>query len=102
MLTTQALLADSTDGQGYTSSQSTVVQPTGLVESNKPLLSTDMDLQLPRHIRLMYSKYLSVCQMLDTGMVTQAWTTFPSFVREVELYGCECIYMTFPYYDPCC
>lgn len=101
MLTTQAFLTDSTDGQGFTSSQATVAQPSGAIESNKPLLSTDMDSQLPKHIRWLYSKYLSVCQMLDTGRVTQAWTTFPSFVREIELYGCEYICIP-PYNNPFC
>lgn len=95
MLTAQALLGDPTDWQRITLSPSTRITPTVAVETNTPLLSVDVDPQLPKHIRYLYAKYLSVRQMLDTGLVIQAWTTFPSLVREVELYGCEC-----PCYPP--
>ncbi|KEF56601.1 uncharacterized protein A1O9_06790 [Exophiala aquamarina CBS 119918] len=89
LLTTQALLAESTDRQSSSSLQPTVVQSAGAIETSRPLLSIDMDLQLPKHIRWLYSKYVSICQMLDTGRVTQGWTTFPSLMREVELCGMD-------------
>lgn len=99
MLTAQALLGDPTDWQRITSSPSTRITPTVAVETNIPLLSVDVDPQLPKHIRYLYAKYLSVRQMLDTGLVIQSWTTFPSLVREVELYGCEYIHVAL-HHDP--
>lgn len=97
MLTAKALLATPTPGQGKTSTKITAMATT---ETNVPLLSIEADPHLPKHIRHLHAKYLSICQMLDVGLVAQAWTTFPSLVAEVELYGCKCL-QTYLYHDPC-
>ncbi|KAK5055251.1 hypothetical protein LTR84_013001 [Exophiala bonariae] len=86
MLTAKALLATPTSGQGK---PPTNITPTVATETSTPLMSTEVDPYLPKHIRYLYTKYLSICQMLDTGLVPQAWTTFPSLVREVDLYGLD-------------
>jgi hypothetical protein len=55
----------------------------------RSFVTTDVERELARPLRRLYLKYLSTKQLLEAGMVTQAWAVLPTLVREAELLGME-------------
>lgn len=68
-----------------------LTDPTSLLNTVGPrsFVTTDVEKELARPLRRLYLKYLSTKQLLEAGMVTQAWTVLPTLVREAELLGSE-------------
>ncbi|RVX69566.1 hypothetical protein B0A52_06630 [Exophiala mesophila] len=80
--------AFSVNGSGI-GAESTENAQGSLAGDHTPLVSSTSDPQLPKALRRLHSRYLSVKKLLDSGMAMQAWTTFASLVRDAEIMGRE-------------
>ena len=78
------------DGRSAATLPSDDLLSISITETRRPLLSSELDARLPKDLQRLNSRYWSIQQLLDTGMIIQAWTMLPSLVREAELSESEC------------
>jgi hypothetical protein len=55
----------------------------------RPIVTVAAVTSLPEPLQELHARYLTVQEQLDSGMVIQAWTSFPHLVREAEILGCK-------------
>lgn len=55
----------------------------------RSLLVPDADRLLSGNLYTLYHKFLDAQQLLDAGMVAEAWSALASIVRDAELLGCK-------------